>query len=172
MGCPSAEFTLAENTSKQAERALEEAEIALLEHANKAFDLLKGKSPTADYLISMMDSTQEPTPEEDLVRLTALRAELESAATEKVAAAADKRTKPKQIYKGQTISKRAMTPGENMAKKLEQEAAAMMEVTGNLHKSIHIRRAWPRSRSTVPKGDGRCKGGRTWDSLRYMTSDT
>ena len=66
MGCPSAEFTLAENASKQAESALEEAEIALLEHANKALDFLNGKSPTADDLIRMMDSAHEPPPEEDL----------------------------------------------------------------------------------------------------------
>ena len=83
-----------------------------------------------------MESAQEPPPEEDLVHLTALREELQSAAAEKVAAAAIKRTNPKPKYKGQTICERAMTPGENMAKKLEQEAAAMMEVAGNLHKSI------------------------------------
>ena len=68
-----AEFKLAENASKQAERALEEAEIALLEHANKALEFLHGKSPTADSLKSMMDPAQESPPEEDLVRFTVLR---------------------------------------------------------------------------------------------------
>ena len=72
MVSPSAVFTLAENTSKQAEKALEAAEIALLEHANKALDFLNGKSPTADSLISMMDSAQEPSPEEDPVSYTHL----------------------------------------------------------------------------------------------------
>ena len=102
----------------------------------KALDFLNGKSPTADNLIRMMESAQKPSPEEDLVRLTALRADLEMAAAEKVSEAEEKRTKPKQQYKGQTFSKRAMTPGENVATKLDEEAALMKEVAGNLHKSI------------------------------------
>ena len=136
MVSPSAAFTLAENTSKQAERALEAAEIALLEHANKALDFLNGKSPKADDLISMMDSADEPPPEDDLRRLTALHEELERAAAEKLTEAQDKRKLPMQQYKGQTFSKRAMIPSENVAKNLEEEAAAMKEAAGNLHKSI------------------------------------
>ena len=69
----STEFKLAENASKQAERALEEAEIASLEHANKASDFPNGKSSTAGSLIKMMESAQESPPEEDLVRFTVLR---------------------------------------------------------------------------------------------------
>ena len=103
--------------------------------------------------------------------MTTLREELQSATAEKMAAAAIKRIHPQKNYVRQTISERARKPVENMAKKIEEDAAAMVKVAGNLHNSITSVELGREAVQLCQKEIEDAKGGRPWDSLRYMAAD-